>query len=126
MERTVALGNECAEPVGALSRPLRDIAAHAEIRAVRPNDEHSAVAQARVMDRRAKVHGELAADAVRRRVCKENGPDAVILLKSDRRHFGHSPPRVTFGSARYRRERHPLSESGGHRPRSEAQAPTTN
>src|SRR2546421_2093189 len=96
---------ECAEPVGALSRPLRDIAAHAEIRAVRPNDEHSAVAQARVMDRRAKVHGELAADAVRRRVRKDNGPDAVILLKSDRRHFGHSHHRVPFGSARYRRER---------------------
>jgi hypothetical protein len=29
----------------------------------------------------------------------------VILLKSDRRHFGHSHHRVPFGSARYRRER---------------------
>ena len=42
------------------------------------------------MDRRAKVHGELAADAVRRGVRQDNGPDAVILLKSDRRHFSHS------------------------------------
>src|SRR5205085_8503300 len=105
MERTVALGNERAEPVGALSRPFRDIAAHAEIRAVRPNDENSAVAQARVMDRRAKVHGELAADAVRRGVRQANGPDAVLLLKSDRRHFGHSHHLSLFGSARYRRER---------------------
>ena len=31
------------------------------------------------MDRRAKVHGELAADAVRRGVRQDNGPDAVIL-----------------------------------------------
>jgi hypothetical protein len=38
---------------------------------------------------RAKVHGELAADAVRRGVRQDNGP-AVILLKSDRRHFSHS------------------------------------
>src|SRR3977135_252436 len=98
MERTVALGNERAEPVGALPRPLRDIAAHAEIRAVRPNDEHSAVAQARVMDRRAKVHGELAADAVRRRVRKDNGPDAVILLKSDRRHISVTPITVSLSA----------------------------
>src|ERR1700719_2465180 len=96
MERTVALGDEGAEPVGAFSRPLRDIAPHAEIRAVRPNDEHPAVTQARVMDRRAKVHGELAADAVRRGVRKDNGPDAVILLKSDRRHFSHSSVRSGF------------------------------
>src|SRR5277367_6864215 len=93
MERTVAFGDERAEPVGALSWPLRDIAPHAEIRAVRPNDEHPAVAQARVMDRRAKVHGELSADAVRRGVRQDNGPNAVILLKSDRRHFSHSSVR---------------------------------
>jgi hypothetical protein len=104
VERTVALGDERAEPVGALSWPLRDIAPHAEIRAVRPNDEHPAVTQARVMDRRAKVHGELAADAVRRGVRQDNGPDAVILLKPDRRHFQSflCAKRV---SARYRRER---------------------
>src|SRR5260370_2321653 len=96
MERTVALGDERAEPVGALSWPLRDIAPHAEIRAVRPNDEHPAVAQARVMDCRAKVHGELAADAVRRGVRQDNVPDAVILLKSDGPHH-----RAPFASARY-------------------------
>jgi hypothetical protein len=48
------------------------------------------------MDRRAKVHGELAADAVRRGVRQDNGPDAVILLKSDRRHFSHSSVRSGF------------------------------
>src|SRR5205085_579665 len=131
MERTVALGDERAEPVGALSRPLRDIASHAEIRAVRPDDEDPAVAQARVMDRGAKVHGELAADAVRRGVRQDNGPDAVILLKSDRRHFSQSSVRSGFrrrqaGSRRDGQPQWPsLSESGGHRLRSEAEDRTT-
>src|SRR5438477_12285742 len=44
----------------------------------------------------AKVHGELAADAVRRGVRQDNGPDAVIQLKSDRRHFSHSSLRSGF------------------------------
>jgi hypothetical protein len=43
------------------------------------------------MDRRAQVLGELAADAVLRGVRQDNGPDALVLLKSDRRHFSHSP-----------------------------------
>jgi hypothetical protein len=84
------------------------------------------------MDRRAKVHGELAADAVRRGVRQDNGPDAVILLKSDRRHF--SPPcqagsggdkldHVVMGSIG--ENGHLLSESGGHRLRSEAEDRTT-
>src|SRR5947209_2448234 len=81
---------------------------HAEIRAVRPNDEHAAVAQARVMDCRAKVHGELAADAVRRGVRQDNGPDAVILLKSDR-HLSHSSVRSGFR----RRERASAVEKWG-------------
>jgi hypothetical protein len=63
------------------------------------------------MDRRAKVHGELAADAVRRRVRQDNGPDAVILLKSDRRHFSHSSVRSGFRLA-IGENGHLLSESG--------------
>ena len=51
------------------------------------------------MDRRAKVHGELAADAVLRGVRQDNGSDAVILLKSDRHHH-----RVPFGSVRDHRK----------------------
>jgi len=92
----------------------------AEIRAVRPNDEHPAVTQARVMDRCAKVHGKLAADAVRRGVRQDNGPDAVILLKPDRRHFSHSSVRSGVRLA-IGENGHLLSESGGHRLRSEAE-----
>jgi len=85
------------------------------------------------MDRRAKVHGELAADAVRRGVRQDNGPDAMILLKSDRRHFSHSS--VPSGFRRHKLDHvvmgsigengHLLSESGGHRLRSEAEDRTT-
>jgi hypothetical protein len=76
------------------------------------------------MDRRAKVHGELAADAVRRGVRQDNGSDAVILLKSDRRHLRHSSVRSGFRLA-IGENGHLLSESGGHRLRSEAENRTT-
>ena len=76
------------------------------------------------MDRRAKVDGELAADAVRRGVRQDNGPDALILLKSDRRHFSHSSVRSGFWLA-IGENGHLLSESGGHRLRSEAEHRTT-
>jgi hypothetical protein len=77
------------------------------------------------MDCRAKVHGELAADAVRRGIRQDNGPDAVILLKSDRRHFSHSSLRRGFRRLAIGENGHLLSESGGHRLRSEAEDRTT-
>jgi hypothetical protein len=48
----------------------------------------------------------------------------VILLKSDRRHFSHSSVRSGFRLA-IGENGHLLSESGGHRLRSEAEHRTT-